>query len=61
MGVLIQGVWLSVPVEDVRVMVLLGKIWKEPEAVTAGVVHPPVVVTVYVKVPETVGVPEMVT
>ena len=32
-----------------------------PVAVTGGGVHPPVVVTVYVYVPETVGVPLIVT
>jgi hypothetical protein len=60
-GVLIHTVWASVPLAEVNVIVLFGVTVIVPVAVTAGVVQPPVVVTVYVNVPEAVGIPLIVT
>ena len=57
-AVLIHKVWSA---ELTGVMVLFGVTMIVPVAVTAGVVHPPVKVTVYVYVPAAVGVPLMVT
>lgn len=58
-AVLIHLVCASVPAAEVRVMVLFGVTVIIPVVVI--VPQPPVNVTVYVKVPDTVGVPLIVT
>jgi hypothetical protein len=45
-GALMQAVWLSEPEGEERVMVLFGEMSMVPEAVAAGLLQPPVVVTV---------------
>jgi hypothetical protein len=44
--VLIQSVWLFVPVADVKLIVLVGLTTMVPVAVFVPPVHPPVIVTV---------------
>ena len=59
MAVLIHTVCVLVPNAELRVMVLSGVTVIVPVDVI--IPHPPVKVTVYVNVPDTVGVPVMVT
>lgn len=59
--VLIHLVWSLVPAPEDSVIVLFGFTVMVPEVVTGIIPHPPVKVTVYGNVPETVGVPEIVT
>jgi hypothetical protein len=61
MAVLIQRVWALVPTAELNAIVLFGVTVIVPVAVFVPPVHPPVMVTVKVKVPETEGVPVMVT
>ena len=58
-AVLIHTVWVLLP--EVSVIVLFGVTVIVPVAFTAGVVQPPVVVTVSLNVPDAEGVPLMVT
>ena len=52
--------WLLVPAADVKEMVLVGLTVMVPVAVLKPPGQPPVIVTVYPNVPDTVGVPLMV-
>jgi hypothetical protein len=58
--VLIQTTWLFVPAPELNAMVLLGSTVIVPVIVFAPPVQPPVIVTVYVKVPDTEGDPLIV-
>ena len=60
MGVLMHKFWLLVPAEDVKAMVFVGLTIMLPVVVLKPPGQPPVIVTVYPKVPDTVGVPLMV-
>ena len=60
-AVLIQRVWASVPAAELLAIVLFGVTVIVPVMVFVPPVQPPVIVTVYVKVPEAVGDPEIVT
>jgi hypothetical protein len=60
-AVLIQSVCASVPDAELLAMVLFGVTVIVPVIVFVPPVQPPVIVTVYVKVPDTEGVPVMVT
>jgi hypothetical protein len=60
-AVLIQSVWASVPTAELLAIVLFGVTVIVPVMVFVPPVQPPVIVTVYVKVPDTEGVPVMVT
>jgi hypothetical protein len=60
-GVLIHKVCASVPAPELLAMVLFGLTVIVPVIVFVPPVQPPVIVTVYVNVPETVGVPLIVT
>ena len=59
-AVLIQSVCASVPDAELLAMVLFGVTVIVPVIVFVPPVQPPVIVTVYVKVPETEGVPLLV-
>jgi hypothetical protein len=59
-AVLIQRVWASVPTAELLAIVLFGVTVIVPVIVFVPPVQPPVIVTVYVKVPETEGVPLIV-
>ncbi len=59
MGVFIHNVWASVPAAEVKDTVLVALTVIVPVFVMLP--HPPVNVTVYVNVPEAVGVPLIVT
>jgi len=61
MAVLIHLVWASVPTAELRVIVLFGVTVIVPVMVFVPPVHPPVIVTVYVNVPDTDGLPLIVT
>ena len=60
-AVLIQSVWASVPTAELLAIVLFGVTVIVPVMVFVPPVQPPVIVTVYVNVPDTEGVPVMVT
>jgi hypothetical protein len=60
-AVLIQSVWASVPAAELLAIVLFGVTVMVPVMVFVPPVQPPVIVTVYVNVPDTEGAPVMVT
>ena len=60
-AVLIQRVCASVPAAELLVIVLFGVTVIVPVMVFVPPVQPPVIVTVYVNVPATEGVPVIVT
>jgi hypothetical protein len=60
-AVLIQSVCASVPAAELLAIVLFGFTVMIPVAVLVPPVQPPVIVTVYVNVPVTVGAPLIVT
>jgi hypothetical protein len=59
-AVLIQSVWASVPTAELLAIVLFGVTVIVPVMVFVPPVQPPVIVTVYVKVPDTEGDPLIV-
>ena len=61
MAVLIQSVCASVPAAELLAIVLFGVTVIVPVMLFVPPVQPPVIVTVYVNVPATVGVPVIVT
>ena len=60
-GVLIHKVWALVPAAELKTIVLFGLTVIVPVIVFVPPVQPTVIVTVYVNVPDTVGVPLIVT
>jgi hypothetical protein len=61
MAVLIQSVCASVPAAELLAIVLFGVTVIVPVMLFVPPVQPPVIVTVYVNVPDTEGVPVMAT
>jgi hypothetical protein len=59
-AVLIQSVWASVPAAELLAIVLFGVTVMVPVMVFVPPVQPPVIVTVYVNVPDTEGDPLIV-
>ena len=60
-GVLIHKVWALVPAAELKTIVLFGLTVIVPVIVFVPPVQPTVIVTVYVNVPDSVGVPLIVT